>query len=106
MVRSTAKFSSGTPKLGQIFGHRLQLRQALVKARVPAGKPRQGGEHLAVAAGDPGEVQHLVPLPAGEAAVLLQELAHLLPAGLVQLVHGVHNLPGLVRQTPAWRKTR
>ena len=85
----------GHAKGGQVFYYRGQLVQAGVKDLVPAPVGLQGGQHRLVAPGDADEAEDLLGAVLTDAA-LHQQLLHLGSADLVQLVHGAHDLPGLL----------
>ena len=83
---------------GQVPDHGLQLGEALVEGLIPALIGLQSPQDLLVGAGDGDELQNLPGLGLRQAAVLHQDGLHLLGADLVQLVHGPHDVAGLLRQ--------
>ena len=87
----------GHPEGGQILDDSGQLVQALVEQLVAATVALQSGEHLVVVALNGDELQNLVGLLGSDADVLAsEEGGDLLGANLLQLVHGAHDVPGLL----------
>ena len=86
-------------KGGQVLCDGPQFVQSSVKERVTAPIALQSGKDFSVTALDGDEFQDLIGLVLGEADVLpSEEGGYLLPADLVQLVHGTHDVSGLVCQ--------
>ena len=84
---------------GQVLHHGVQLVKTLVEHLVPAAVALQRGEHLIVAAADGDEGQNFIRFLRIHAALVHQQGPDLLGADLVQLVHGAHDVAGLLRQT-------
>ena len=83
----------------QVHGNCLQLLQALVKNLVAVLIALQGSQNLVIGAGDGNEAQDFLRLLLGQTAVLQQNDLDLFRPNLIQLVHGAHNVSGLLRQT-------
>ena len=84
---------------GEVLHDGGQLVQALVEQLVAATVALQGGQHLVVIPLDGDELQNLLGLLPSDADVLPgEEGGHLLGADLLQLVHGAHDVPGLIRE--------
>ena len=83
---------------GEIAGDGVQLLQTLVEQLVPPLISGQGIQHLPVAAGDGDEPHDLVGLLRRQSHVLRQAGPDLAGSDLVQLVHGAHDVAGLLRQ--------
>ena len=83
---------------GQVLHHGVQLGKAGVKDLVAALVSAEGLQHGLVAAGDGDELQDLVSLGLRQGRLLYQQGIDLLRADLVQLVHGAHDVAGLLRQ--------
>ena len=60
MVRSTAKWSPGTPEGGEILDHQAQLLQTLVKDLFRPLIGFQGRQHLGIGASDGDKTQNLL----------------------------------------------
>ena len=85
----------GDPEVRQVLHHGLQLVQALVEGLVLPPVALQSRQDLRIVPGDSDELQNF--LGVGLADPLLHEDGlDLLGADLVQLVHGAHDVPGLL----------
>ena len=94
-----SKILGGHAEGRQILHHGVQLREALVEHLVPVLIALQCRQHFLVGAGDGDEFQNLAGLLLRKGNFLVHEDGfHLLRADLVQLVHGTHNVAGLLRQ--------
>ena len=84
---------------GQVGGDGFQLHQTQVKQLVSPGVALQRGNHLGVGAPDGDEGKDFCCLFFGQTAVLHENDLHLVSADFVQLVHGTHDVAGLLAQT-------
>ena len=83
----------------QIGSDDLQFAEAGIKSLVPSCVIFQRGKNLRIRPLDGDEGENVVRLLLRQAAVLQQNDLYLVNADLVQLVHGAHDVAGLLRQT-------
>ena len=82
----------------QIANYGFQFLQTQIEKFIPAGVTFQCREHLRIGAADGNEGQNLIRLCLAQSDLVGQERTHLIGADLLQLIHGAHNIAGLLAE--------